>query len=75
MAVTASVITKNVRMSRRWKAELAAYRIHTQPSPSFTHLLPLKPNRSPVYLESFQHLALNSKPGTYQTVHRNRLYE
>jgi hypothetical protein len=31
MAVTAVVVTKNVRMSRRWKAELVTYGIRIQP--------------------------------------------
>jgi hypothetical protein len=48
MAVTAAVVTENVRMSRRWKAGSVAYRIHKQPSPWFEHLRPLKPDRSPV---------------------------
>jgi hypothetical protein len=68
-AVTAVVVTKNVHVSRRWKAELVAYRICKQPSLSFTHLLPLKPDRSPVdlvCLESFQHLLLISKSRTYE---------
>jgi hypothetical protein len=45
-AITALVVTENVRVSRRWKAELVAYGICKQPSPKFMHLLPLKPNRS-----------------------------
>jgi hypothetical protein len=28
MAITAAVVTKNVHMSRRWKAELVAYGVH-----------------------------------------------
>jgi hypothetical protein len=40
MAVTAAVVTKNVRMSRCWKAELVVYGIYKQPFPCFTHLLP-----------------------------------
>jgi hypothetical protein len=77
-AVTAVVVTKNVRVSRRWKAELVAYRICTHPLPKFMHLLHLKPDRSPVcivYPESFHHLILTAKSHSYQTVHRNRLYE
>jgi hypothetical protein len=35
-------------MSRYWKAESGAYGIRNQPSPKFLHLLPLKPDRSPV---------------------------
>jgi hypothetical protein len=78
MAVTAVVVTENVCMSRHWKAELVAYGICNQLSPSFVHLLPLKPDHSPVYLvypESFQHLILTSKSHSFQTVHQNRLYE
>jgi hypothetical protein len=48
MAVTAAVVTKNVRVSRRWKAELVAYGICKQPSPKFMYLLLLKPDCSPV---------------------------
>jgi hypothetical protein len=76
--VTSAVVTKNVYMSRHWKSESVAYGICKQPSPKFVHLLPLKPNRSPVCPvcpESFQHLILNSKSHSYQTVHQNRLYE
>jgi hypothetical protein len=54
--VTTAVVTKNMRVSRRWKAEPVAYGICKQPLPKFVHLLPLKPNRSPVcsvYPESF----------------------
>ncbi len=43
-AVTAAVVTKNVRVSRRWKAESVDYWICKQPSPKFVHLLPLKPD-------------------------------
>jgi hypothetical protein len=32
IAVTTAVVTKNVRMTRRWKAELVAYGICKQPS-------------------------------------------
>jgi hypothetical protein len=39
-AVTGAVVTKNVRMSRCWKAELVVYGIYKQPFPCFTHLLP-----------------------------------
>jgi hypothetical protein len=77
-AVTTVVVTENVRMNRRWKAELVVYRIWKQPLPCLAHLLPLKPNYSPVcpvYPESFQHPALNSKSHSYRTVHQNRLYE
>jgi hypothetical protein len=59
VAVTAAVLTENVRVSRRWKAESVAYGICKQPSPKFVDLLPLKPDRSPVCPvcpESFQHL-------------------
>jgi hypothetical protein len=78
MAVTAAVVTKNVRMSRRWKAESVAYGICKQSSPKFVHLLPLKPDRSPVCPvcpESFQHLVLTSKSHSYQTVHQIWPYE
>jgi hypothetical protein len=74
-AVTAAVVSKNVRMSRRWKTELVAYENCKQTSPSFANLLPLKPDRSPVCPKSFQHLILTSKSHIYQTVHQNRLYE
>jgi hypothetical protein len=40
MAITTAVVTKNVRMSRRWKTELVVYGICKQPSPCLTHLLP-----------------------------------
>jgi hypothetical protein len=73
--VTAIVVTKNVRVSRRWKAESVIYGICKQPSPKFVHLRPLKPDRSPVYTvcpENFQHLVLTSKSHSYQTVHQNR---
>jgi hypothetical protein len=75
MAVNAVVVTKNVRMGRRWKVELVVYGICKQPSPSFVYILPLKPDRSSVCSESFQHLVLTSKSCTYQTVHQNRPYE
>jgi hypothetical protein len=75
MAVTAAVVTKNVHTTRRWKAELVAYGIHIQPSPSFMYLLPLKPDHlsvCPVCPESLQHPVLTSKSRNYQNVHRNR---
>jgi hypothetical protein len=78
MAVTAVVVTKNMHMSRRWKAKLVVYGICKQPLTCFAHLLPLKPDRLPVYPicpESFRHLMLISKSRTYQTVHRNGPYE
>jgi hypothetical protein len=78
MVVTAAVVTENMRMSRRWKAELVAYGFCKQHSPCFVHLLPLKSHRSPVCPvcpESFKHLILTSKSHSYQTVHRNRPYE
>jgi hypothetical protein len=78
MVVTAAVVTENVHVSRRWKAESVAYEICKQPSPKFVHLLLLKPDHSPVCTvcpESFQHLVLISKSHSYQTVHRNRSYE
>jgi hypothetical protein len=77
-AVTAAVVTENVRVSRHWKAESVAYGICTELSSSFVRLRPLKPDRSPVYTvcpESFQHLILTSKSHSYQTVHRKRPYE
>jgi hypothetical protein len=77
-AVTAAVVTENVRVSRRWKAESVAYGICKQLSSSFVHLQLLKPNRSPVCTvcpESFQHLILTSKSNNYQTVHWNTPYE
>jgi hypothetical protein len=77
-AVTAAVVTENVRMSRRWKAESVAYGICKQLSSSFVHLRLLKPDRSPVCTvcpEGFQHLVLTSKSHNYQTVHRNTPYE
>jgi hypothetical protein len=76
--VTAAVVTKNVCVSRRWKAESVAYGIYKQLSSCFVHLRPLKPDRSPVCTfcpESFQHLILTSKSHSYQTVHQNRSYE
>jgi hypothetical protein len=48
IAVTAAVVTKNVRVSRRWKAESVAYGICKQLSSSFMRLLLLKSDRSPV---------------------------
>jgi hypothetical protein len=76
--VTTVVVTENVRVSRRWKAESVAYGICTQLSSSFVHLRLLKPDRSPVCTvcpESFQHLVLTSKSHNYQTVHPNMPYE
>jgi hypothetical protein len=78
MAVTAAVVTENVHMSRRWKAEPVAYGNYKQTSPSSVHPLPLKPDCSPVYPvcpESLQHLILTSKSHIYQIVHQNRPYE
>jgi hypothetical protein len=77
-AVTAAVVTENVRVNRRWKAESVAYGICKQLSSSFVHLRPLKPDRSPVCTvcpESFQHLVLTSKFHNYRTVQRNRPHE
>jgi hypothetical protein len=57
-AVTSAVVTKNVHVSRCWKAESVAYGSCKQLSSSFMHLRPLKHDRSPVCtvcLESFQH--------------------
>jgi hypothetical protein len=59
--VTATVVTKNVCMSRCLKAELVAYGICKQPLPCFAYLLPLKPYYSPVCPicpKSFQHIIL-----------------
>jgi hypothetical protein len=75
MSVTAVVVTETVCMSKCWKDDLVAYGIDIQTSPRFMDLLPLKPDHSSVYLGSFQHLVLNSKLCSYQTMHRNRLYE
>jgi adenosine deaminase len=64
MAVTAAVVTKNVFMSRRWKAELVAHGILIQPSPRVMYFLPLKPDHSsvcPVCPESLQHLVVTLK--------------
>jgi hypothetical protein len=72
MAVTSDVVTENVCVSRRWKAESVAYEICKHLLSSFMHLQPLKPDRSPlctVCPESFQHLILISKSHSYQTVH------
>jgi hypothetical protein len=77
-AVTAVVVTKNMRVSRRWKSESVSYGICKQPFPKFVHLQPLKSDRSPVCTvcpESFQHLNLTSKSHSYQTVHPNSLNE
>jgi hypothetical protein len=43
-AVTTAVVTKNVRVSRRWKAESVTHGICKQLLPRFVHLLPLKPD-------------------------------
>ncbi len=78
IAVTAAVVTENVRVSRRWKAESVAYGICKQLSSSFVHLRLLKPDRSLVCTvrpESFQHLVLTSKSHNCKTVHRNTPYE
>jgi hypothetical protein len=77
-AVTTAVVTENVRVSSRWKAESVAYGICKQLSSSFAHLRPVKPDCSPVCTvcpESFQHLILTSKSHNYQTVHQNMPYE
>jgi hypothetical protein len=78
IVVTAAVVTENVCVSRRWKAESVAYGSCKQLSSSFVHLRPLRPDRSPVCTvcpESFQHPVLTSKSYSYQTVHRKRPYE
>jgi hypothetical protein len=78
MAIIVDVVTKIVRMSRFWKADLVAYGIHIQTSPRFMYLLPLTPDRSlvcPVYPESVQHPVLTSKPRNYKTVHPKKLYK
>jgi hypothetical protein len=49
MVVTAVVVTENVCISRRWKDESVVYGICKQPSPSFTHIVRLKPDYSSVY--------------------------
>jgi hypothetical protein len=72
--VTAVVVTKNVCVSRCWKAESVTYGICKQLSSGFVHLRLLKPDCSPVCTvcpESFQHLILTSKYPSYQTVQRN----
>ena len=43
-AVTTAVVTENMRVSRRWKAESVAYGICKQLSSSFVYLRPLKPD-------------------------------
>jgi hypothetical protein len=53
MAATAAVVTENMHMSRRWKAESVVYGICKQPSPRFVPLLPLKLDYSPVWPEIF----------------------
>jgi hypothetical protein len=85
IAITIVVVTENVCMSRRWKAELVAYRIRKQayrirkqPSLRIMYLTSLKPDHSPVCPvcpESVQHLILTSKSYSYQTVHQNRPYD
>jgi hypothetical protein len=70
MAVTATVVTEIVRMSRHWKADLVAYGIRIQTSPIFMDLLPLKPDHPlvcPVCSGSFQHPILTLKFRSYQT--------
>jgi hypothetical protein len=77
-AVTSAVVTENVRVSRRWKAESVAYGICKQLSSNFVNLQPLKPDYSPVCTvcpERFQHPVLTSKSHSYQTVHWKRPYE
>jgi hypothetical protein len=68
MVVTISVVTKNMHMSRRWKAEVVAYRICIQPSPRLTHLMPLKPDRLPVCLvyQVFSTLSRLQKPAAIE---------
>jgi hypothetical protein len=78
MAVTTAVVTEIVRMSRRWKSDLVAYRIRIQTSPRFLNLLPLKSDHLSVYLVCpgcFQHPILTSKFCNYQTMHWNGSYE
>jgi hypothetical protein len=78
MVITSDVVTKNMHMSMRWKAESVAYEIRIQPSPRFTSPVPLKPDCSPVHsvcLESVQHLILSSKSYSFQTVHHNKPHE
>jgi hypothetical protein len=78
MAVAAVVVTKIVRMSRRWKADLVSYKIYIQTSSRFMYHVPLQPDHSsvcPNCPESFHHPDLTSKFRNYQTVHWNRSYE
>jgi hypothetical protein len=56
MAVTIAVVTENVGMSRRWKAEKVAYGIRIQPLPILSSLMPLNlinPLTYPFYPEPF----------------------
>jgi hypothetical protein len=40
MVVTIDVVTENMCMNRRWKADQVSYGIRKQPSPRFTRLRP-----------------------------------
>jgi hypothetical protein len=53
MAVTIAMVTKNVCMSRRWKAEHVGCRIHVQTSPEFALLVALN-LRIRLYVQSVQ---------------------
>jgi hypothetical protein len=53
-------VTQNVCMSMRWKTEQMFYGSCKQPSPRFRHLMPLKPDHSPlrpVYPDQFSTLS------------------
>jgi hypothetical protein len=72
------VVTKNVHMTRCWKAELVAYGICIQTSQRFMYLLPLKLDHSsvcPDCPESLQHPVLTSKVCSDQTMCQNRPYK
>jgi hypothetical protein len=78
MAITVAVVTKNMCISRCWKAELVAYGSRKQPSSRIMLSVPLKPDHSsvcPVRLDGVQHLVLTPKSLSYQTVYWNRPYE
>jgi hypothetical protein len=68
MAVTIVVVTKNVCMSRHWKAGIQAYRIHDQTLARFMLLDAHEPDHSPICpicAENVQHLSLTSKARSY----------
>jgi hypothetical protein len=65
MIVIIVVITENVCMSGRWKAEQVAYVIHKPPSPCFSLLMPSNSRNSLTYqfcLEKFSTLFCLQKP-------------